>query len=656
MKQRLQWYLDRLGQMPAEEVRHRIKEAARRLRDRGGTIARIAQTLPQRVVESRLPTWPFNPDLLREAFAEDEKQRLRERVARLLNGELNLLGRSWPRDARRSWAIDPESGRPWPWKRFCFSIQHRHGMGPGDVKFVWELNRLHHLQTLALGAFLLDDGQAGRVCLEDLRHWIAHNPPYQGLGYASGIEVASRLISMLVVLGLSKTEALSREFAKSVWQSLSAHGTWLYRYPSLYSSANNHLIAEACGLFVLGSLAPALPEAGRWRHFGKQTLEREAVLQIHGDGVGGEQSPSYLAYVLEWLLAARTVALATGQAFSAAFDSRLAAAACFLVSIMDRSGHHPRIGDEDEAVVFGCDLGEERNHVMSVCGAAAAALKLPQCLHPRYRGDLRALLLGLSQPGESEYRARSVCYREGGYSVIHREEGSREILTVFDHGPLGYAFTAGHGHADALSIWLHIDGVPILVDAGTYRYNADGGWRRYCRGTAAHNTATIEQCSQSTPAGAFLWGRRARARLEHADIDEERGTVTASHDGYASRFGVIHRRTVEVFGLDLIRVVDCLEGGGSHGLSIAFHFTPKAVVHEQQGCSWLVTIGGRPVLRLKKIGNGLVGKVERQARRPGPGAVSTAYNLLVPSPVLLFEGRVFLPQEWSFELQILRES
>ncbi|MFG3757212.1 heparinase II/III-family protein, partial [Klebsiella pneumoniae] len=79
--------------------------------------------------------------------------------------------------------------------------------------------------------------------------------------------------------------------------------------------------------------------------------------------------------------------------------------------------------------------------------------------------------------------------------------------------PLGYLSIAAHGHADALSLLLHLDGQPVLVDAGTYLYHAGGAVRDRLRGTAAHNTLCLDGADQSQIAGAFNWRHAAKAQL-----------------------------------------------------------------------------------------------------------------------------------------------
>lgn len=130
------------------------------------------------------------------------------------------------------------------------------------------------------------------------------------------------------------------------------------------------------------------------------------------------------------------------------------------------------------------------------------------------------------------------------------------MVAAFDHGPLGLGTLAAHGHADALSVQLFIDGSPLIADPGTFVYNADSSARARYRSTATHSTVCLGGRDQSEQLGPFLWGRKAAAGLVLSD--EASATVTASHDGYAP---ATHSRTVQLDGA-LLKVEDCLSGCG----------------------------------------------------------------------------------------------
>jgi len=634
---RARWYADRLCSMPLAELPHRVMEALHRHTDRGGSFAARHSRAPNVVRDRTTPAFPLEEASLQGAGADD-RTRISRQAADIAGDRLVLLGERWPAGARTDWSLDPASGTRWDWQRFCFDIDRRHGRGPGDAKFVWELSRLQYLQILALDAYLSGNRVSRDACLHDLASWIAGNPPFKGLGYACGVDLASRVLSVLVVVALLGPSSIPPELRGAIWDMFNAHGEWLARYPSLYSSANNHLVAEASGLFALGCLAGDLPGAATWLAMGREHLERETARQIHGDGVGAEQTPSYQASTMEWLLVVRHIARATEQRLDPIVDERLSAGAAFLAAILDNDGNHPRFGDDDDGVVLRQDLGPEQLP-LAIAGTVGALFGNGALCHPAYRLDFRARLLGAYSLAASSWRPASTTFSEGGYSVLR----TGNLLVLFDHGPLGYAFTAGHAHADALAVWLHVDGTPLLVDAGTYRYNHDAGWREHLRSTAAHNTVMVDGLDQSDQTGPFNWGRRrACGKLLEARL-EKLPRVTACHDGYA-HIGVVHERTVALEE-NSIRIEDRVSGKGRHHVRLTFQFAPGCNVAFVGDRHWHVRCENGPTAELDLAASPLVARIAMQTSQPGPGAVSPCYNKLVAAPALLCEGDVDLPAE-----------
>ena len=179
----------------------------------------------------------------------------------------------------------------------------------------------------------------------------------------------------------------------------------------------------------------------------------------------------------------------------------------------------------------------------------------------------------------------------GGMTVWRTPRPDGDLLLAFDHGPLGHLSIAAHGHADALAVWLHWGGEAVLVDPGTYLYHSQDGARDVLRGTRAHNTLTIGGEDQSRIVGPFAWSEHARAKLLLATDD----TVEAEHDGYRRRFGLIHRRRVEVIG-DAILIDDRLLGRPKTPQltwSLGFTVAPDVAVELHGAGADLVTAGRR---------------------------------------------------------------
>ncbi|RWP08110.1 heparinase II/III-family protein [Mesorhizobium sp.] len=541
---RIGWYINRLRSMEPAEVLHRLGEQRRRIASRrrdGGW---------QRYASPRLhPVLRGLRDVVLAATPA-QRQAIAASAQNTLGGEFSALGRTWPRrDPDRLfppelWRLDPVTGGLWPGaEAHTFDIDFRHGGGRGDVKYVWEINRLQQLPPLAAHLLLAGDDQSRRAIEAAIDSWHSANPPFRAVGWASGIEVALRAISLIVTMDLVG-DRLGAATRQQVGEILAASAYWLPRFPSRFSSANNHLVAELAGEYLIGLAVGAAPDAARG------ALLAEARKQILADGAGAEQTPTYAAFTAELILLCAAAARQAATPFASPVEARLAVFANFVAWLPPAAG----FGDNDEGRVL--TLGDEPDYVRSVAAAIHGFLQMPgKAAEP---DDFRALVFGT--PSEPAPAARGLqTFTQGGLSVWRGETNGRSIDLTFDHGPLGYLSIAAHGHADALSLTLCIDGEPVLVDPGTWLYGSGGVWRDWFRSTPAHNTLNIEGKSQSIIAGMFNWSHKAVAEL----VESAPGThwkLRARHDGYKSRFGVVHQRTV-THQADGIVVSDQLLGG-----------------------------------------------------------------------------------------------
>ncbi len=534
---KLSWYANRLRSMSAAEIAHRLHERfCREISERGSTAwADFDQgdgPLPA------LPRVPLDGDVATLVLPQ-----LESTADRVASGQIELLGQRWP--ARRTaadWHLDPVTGRHWPASVYCFKVQFRHDRSMGDAKYLWELNRLQYLQPIAALAKLRRDAKLQEFCLTEISSWMEGNRPFNGLSWATGVEVALRMVSLLTVFSFIDHDTIAPEMRVKMRACLAAHGNWLARFPSRFSSANNHLIAEAAALFVLGTLWPDLPQAREYADYGRRTLVEEVTRQILNDGVGAEQTPSYTAFVLEWYLLALWIAEKFGKPFPASVHARLKRAGEHLRWITDAGGNQPRIGDDDEGRVIVSE-GYEGDYVSSVLSCLSAFLGRPDIAPPLPRPGLRNLFFGYPETaGRAPKGVRR--FDAGGYTVARKIIGDRNVMLVLDHGPLGFLSIAAHGHADALSLWLHIDDQPVLVDAGTYLYHTGGSWRDALRGTPAHNTLTLDFANSSTIAGPFNWSHKATTWALSGTHPEGPCFAAGAHDGYRRHFGVAHERHV----------------------------------------------------------------------------------------------------------------
>jgi hypothetical protein len=542
-----------------------------------------------------LPSAPTRADQYWRARLVGEARAVRE-------GRLTFFGHPWPTPQTQPWwagdiwLTDPISGERWPGaERFAFDVGYREAPTRGDVKLVWELNRLQFLPPLALHAAVSGDTADSARVFAMLRGWMAANPPYRGVNWISGVEAASRVVSLLAVLAFIAPP--SAEDALAVRRCLDAHARWIARYPSRFSSANNHRVAELVALFLIGLCAPGLSGRRRLRRI-QAALEREMQRQFPADGVGFEQAVHYAAYSLEWFAVAGLSADAAGRPFSQAFRQRAGLAVEHLRWLMDEDGQAPQIGDGDAGRVLALMQGPEPRYVASVTAMGARWLGLPQPTVAPSEPALRDLW-GSPTPTAVKPCGRRT-FPEGGLTIWRCPRPNGDLLLVFDHGPLGALSIAAHGHADALAVWLHCGDEAILIDPGTYFYHTAGPGRDALRGTLAHNTLALEERDQSRIIGPFGWARHTRCRL----LNLGDAGVEAEHDGYRPRFGLRHRRRVEVHD-GLILIEDRLVGEAKRkhlDWSIGFTLGPQIGVEIDGALAALHTPKGR-LLQLKACGS-----------------------------------------------------
>ena len=644
----LQWYRNRLAAMSAPEVAHRVNEQTKRL------VSRFFH--PRFTIASGmdkpLPVFPGLMNGVRDlADAPGLLNSWREVANRVQEGRLIFFGTEWPKlDGPGKWHVDPITGRMWPSKVYCFSVPYRHAPDYGDVKYVWELNRLQYLQPVAALAAVTGDSDLARLCANEIESWIDANPPFDGVNWQSGIELALRIVSIVILTTLIGEEGFTSVQKRKVLGTLAAHGYWLMRYPSRFSSANNHLIAEAGGLYLLGMLMPGLRQAARYAEYGQHVLHEEVLRQICDDGVGAEQSPTYEAFVLEWLLLCGEVGNRMGKPFSDAYWQRIGKAGEFLRWITDSAGNQPRIGDDDEGRVFYFN-SEPDGYVSSILGCVATALRRPDIASPSVDVQLCHVLFGQPEPN-SDPPTGTRQFATGGYTVRRWMEKGAESLLVVDHGPLGYLSIAAHGHADALSVWLHVNGQPVLIDAGTYLYHACGGWRDHFRSSGAHNTLAIEGENSSQITSPFNWGQKAGTKLLSFNDMPDEWHLEAEHDGYVGRFGVRHRRRLEWEGPDTFVITDCLAGSGpSRSVEIGFLVYPELRLR-RFGEGWTVRDNSRVLLAIKNE-EPLSGFVQREGLRIERGWYSPRFAKRVACDRLTFRGNIAIDMPLRTRFTIL---
>jgi hypothetical protein len=540
------------------------------------------------------------------------------------------------------WNQDAETGRPTPMGAAAF-IDYRDYRVAGDIKMVWEPNRHHHLVVLAR-AFRATGEQAYAESLRDqLVSWLEQCPYGRGLNWRSPLELALRLINWVWALDLARDSgAFDPASQARVLQSAYAHLWTVTRRYSRGSSANNHRIGEAAGVFVAASYFDGFAESSAWRDEARDILCAEILQQTHRDGVAREQALGYHLFILEFFLLAALVAEKIGRPMPSGYLQRLAAMAEFVAALAEGGEPLPSFGDSDEGYVL--DLGDREARARSLVGAAGVLLGDAGLVAAGGPARQRACWLFGAGAGASEGSPRPAAalapraFTDGGYYLLQcgRSGTADAVSVVFDCGELGFTRIAAHGHADALSFTLRAFGTDVLVDPGTYDYFRYPRWRDYFRGTRAHNTVCLDGQDQSVIHGPFLWGAHARARCLDWSPGPGRTTVTGDHDGYLRLADpVTHQRTLELDpAARVLTIRDHLVGTERHRAEVCFHFAEHCRVSASPDPSRLVVAAGGGTLALV-LDPRLSATVRRGSEDPIGGWVSRGYRHKAPSATVI---------------------
>jgi len=547
------------------------------------------------------------------------------------------------------WLRDPVSGGRWP-LTFWADVDFRETGGFGDPRYVWEVNRHHHLVTLARAYALSGEARFATRVWRDIVSWIEVNPPLFGINWSSPLEVAIRLMSWAMALDLIGADGALEGDAASVAASVSLQAGHLSDNLSVYaSSRNNHLIGEAAGLLVAGAKFPFLRRAESWSRAGRRVLERELIAQVSADGVTREQAFQYESFVLEFGLLGMAATASMGTSLASECVETMGRMSRFLGDVSGMGGVPPGVGDGDGGRGFALSDSAVRQAAQAAAAGALAAGETPR------RGaaaDLEPALWLFGPDAVNELAGRhadrrepvdegppaSCFFAEGGYFV---PRGERQH-GVIDCGPLGYLSIAAHGHADCLSLSVSHRGRWVLVDPGTYCYHRDALWRDHFRSTHAHNTVSVDGLNQSEILGPFMWGRRARAEQIAWVTTRGFDYFEGAHDGYASAGGVRHRRSVLFGKRGYWLVVDHLEGEGRHRIDATFQLA-RGFSREPGSGLVFASDDGLAVEFRTWLPGGMTAEIIEGADSPPRGWVSDGFGQKDPAPAVVAGGVVELP-------------
>jgi len=496
--------------------------------------------------------------------AASSDRRLRYRiwamVCRTPLHRLRLLGRTprslglvlderWPGDARQGEAI--LSGR------YRFHGQSVTASGPPwhseEASLEWRA-ALHSFAWLADLAAIAGEAAAEQA-RASLRSWLESERRWHPLVWRADV-MGERLHSWLAYAELLAPAEGDPALRTAFLRSLARQARHLRRAAGWEVMG----VARLQALKGLLAASVALERGDRELDRVLHLLEREAAAQILPDGGHGARSPSVQVEALRHLIDARAALRAARIEVPVPLQAAIDRAAPML-----RFFRH---GDARLALFN--DSTEQEPPVLDLVLARSESKGRPPASAPMT-----------------------------GFERLHT---GRSIVIVDCGAPAADAW-GGHPHAGTLAFEMSYGRERLVVNCGAYQ-GPSADWHAAMRTTAAHSTLVVADAPSSELDAEGRLTRRPRHITRERAEQEGSQWIAASHDGYKSRFGLIHARQLFLAADgDDLRGEDRLTGPAGQGFSVRFHLHPQvqasltqdgstALLRLPSGAGWRVRAQG----------------------------------------------------------------
>lgn len=378
-----------------------------------------------------------------------------------------------------------------------YNIKRQDFESYGDVKYVSEISRLHFLPFYSVKYNFTKDEIFLDFIRNALKTWKSQNPFLQTINWTSGIEVAIRSVNLIYTYINLNDKNIKANIKEIIEESY----TYIRSNLSLYSSANNHLIAELTALNIISSVFTSKQienDKERWR----EMLYEQIILQINPDGVNMELSTRYHAEVLDHVINAIYFLKKSGVQIPKEVLNRVRKSARFLMHV-EYNGVYTEFGDNDEGFLINPYFQEEFNYYKSVANSIFILCD-NSCVGEIDRRNQLIFSEGLDEINIIDFELNDMIFQDSGYLFLYDFESKAKIS--FDFGTIGDKINGAHGHSDIFHFNLEVDGCRYLTDSGTFQYHSiSEKWRNYFRSGTAHNTITIKNENHGVIGGRMLW-------------------------------------------------------------------------------------------------------------------------------------------------------
>lgn len=323
-----------------------------------------------------------------------------------------------------------------------------------DIKVPWEFSRFQYLFVLGKAFEKTQDERYAAAFIDLITRWFDTNYYLRGPNWVCPMDVAIRSLNWIIGFWLFKdAPRISTKFWERFICSLYDHMLYLeYNWEIYDTRTSNHYLSDLVGYLYLTYFFKDLRNIHQKQTWVVQELCKEFEKQVFFEGADYEGSTYYHGLVTELFYHAYILCMYLKIKLPFSFAEKLKRMFEVLYWWIPHQGSLIQIGDNDSGKI--------------VQGITSAMFDMIEC---------DQVVTGTRH------------FDEFGLSVIKTDR----VHVSLRHHAYQKKQPSGHFHNDAASFTFVLDGIPIIVDPGTYVYTPSDMWRNKFRSITCHNTSYI---------------------------------------------------------------------------------------------------------------------------------------------------------------------
>ena len=323
-----------------------------------------------------------------------------------------------------------------------------------DIKVPWELSRFQHLFVMGAAFEKGQDSLYANAFEKHVTDFLDENPFLLGPNWVCPMDVGIRTLNWVWAFHFFKE---SKDIDNVFWErficSLYDHMYYLQNNWEVYSTTSNHYLSDLIGYFSITWLFHDLPGVAKKHKWCYKELLKEFEKQVFEEGTDYEGSTSYHKLVTEIFYHFYLLCQESNLPLPKSFLVKLKKMFSFIDWCAVNDTDMVKIGDDDSGKIL-------------------------------YYGIPRALVDEMQE----ECAVTEKFYSDFGLAI----RKTKEWHITLRHHSYEKKQPSGHFHNDIGSVTVAVDGIPVIVDPGSYVYTPSAVWRNQFRSASSHNSFFID--------------------------------------------------------------------------------------------------------------------------------------------------------------------